>query len=296
MIFGRDRVEYKTRDQVIQMRAAGLIVAQALQDVKAAAHAGVSTADLDLVAARVISEAGAKPSFLGYDGFPATICTSVNDQVIHGIPSGRVLEVGDLLSIDCGAIVNGWHADAAISLVVEGQAPASQAAPAAAGIVANGPSLSRTNALCDITQDALWAAIAQLVPGARISVVGEAVETTLEEVASDTGEIYGIVEDFVGHGIGSEMHQDPDIVNYRTRERGLKIKPGMCLAIEPMITLGDREVTLCEDDWTVVTADGSYAAHWEHSVAILDDGIIVLTEPDGGAAQLARFGVTPVEL
>ena len=271
-MFGRERIEYKTPEQVLLMRRAGLVVADALAALKDAARPGVSTFDLDQLAATVIADHGALPSFLGYDGFPATVCVSVNDEVIHGIPSGRVLADGDVVSVDCGAIVDGWHADAALSLVLEGGS-----APDAA--------------LVQATEDALWAGIAALATGTRVSDVANAVEESIEASSSAHGARYGIVEEYVGHGIGTQMHQPPDVLNYRTRERGVKLRPGMCLAVEPMITRGEQHTQVCEDDWTVVTSDGSRSAHWEHTVAIGESGIWVLTERDGGAAKLGALGV-----
>ena len=271
-MFGRERIEYKTPEQVLVMRRAGLVVADALAALKEAARPGVSTSDLDRLAATVIADHGAIPSFLGYDGFPATVCVSVNDEVIHGIPRGRVLADGDVVSIDCGAIVDGWHADAALSLVLEGGSAAD----------AN---------LVTATEDALWAGIAALASGTRLSDVATAVEDSIEASATAHGARYGIVEEYVGHGIGTQMHQPPDVLNYRTRERGAKLRPGMCLAVEPMITRGEQHTQVCEDDWTVVTSDGSRSAHWEHTVAIGESGIWVLTERDGGAARLAPLGV-----
>jgi methionyl aminopeptidase len=271
-MFGRERIELKTPDQVLLMRQAGLVVARTLAATRSAARPGVTTADLDAVAAATIAEAGATPSFLGYEGYPATICVSVNDEVVHGIPSTRVLEPGDVVSIDCGAIVDGWHGDSALTVVLPEADPADVA-------------------LRDVTERAMWDGIAALALGSgladRLAVVGDAVEQAVE----DAGTPFGIVQDYVGHGIGSAMHQPPDVLNYRTRDHGPKLRPGMCLAIEPMITRGDAATEVLEDDWTVVTADGSRAAHWEHTVALLEGGLWVLTAEDGGAAELGRRGV-----
>lgn len=296
MIFGsRERIELKTPDQVRVMRRAGLVVASALDAVRAAARPGLTTADLDAVAARVIAEAGATPSFLGYEGYPATICVSVSEEVIHGIPGGRVLEVGDVVSIDCGAIVDGWHGDSAISLVLGPDGALDDGtdvggAPAVAGVDAADLDLVRA------TRTAMWAGIAALVGGKRLGDVGSAVEAAVELAGGASGVEYGIVEDYVGHGIGTAMHQPPDVVNFRTSDRGPRLRPGMCLAIEPMVTRGSGATRVLADDWTVVTQDGSRAAHWEHSVALLEDGITVLTAADGGRAGLAPFEVVPVPL
>ncbi|PJI94901.1 type I methionyl aminopeptidase [Luteimicrobium subarcticum] len=275
-MFGMDRIEYKSPDQVLVMRRAGLVVADALDAVRAAAVVGASTADLDAVAAEVIARAGATPSFLGYEGYPATICVSVNDEVVHGIPGDRVLEPGDVVSVDCGAVVDGWHGDAAFTTVL----PAADAADVA---------------LAATTERAMWAGIAALAACSHLDGVGEAVETVVA-AAAHGGPGYGIVEEYVGHGIGTEMHQDPDVLNYRARGRGAKVRPGLCVAVEPMLTAGEAGTRVLDDDWTVVTEDGSRAAHWEHTVAVLDGGIWVLTARDGGAAGLAAHGVTPTPL
>jgi methionyl aminopeptidase len=279
-MFGRDRIEYKTPDQVRVMRRAGLVVADALAAVRAQLRPGLTTADLDAVAAEVIRAAGATPSFLGYHGFPATLCVSVNDEIVHGIPGPRVLRPGDVVSVDCGAIVDGWHGDAAMTVVLDEADPLDL-------------ELART------TEAAMWAGIAALARAERLGAVGESVEDAVDAAQAagvNGGARYGVIQEYVGHGIGSAMHQPPEVLNYRTRDRGSRLKPGMCLAVEPMLVRGDRTTRVLEDDWTVVTADGSRAAHWEHSVAVLDGGITVLTAHDGGAAQLAPLGVDVVAL
>jgi methionyl aminopeptidase len=276
-VFGRERIEYKTREQVLLMRRAGLVVADALAAVRAEVRAGMTTADLDAIAADVIRRAGATPSFLGYEGFPATLCVSVNDEVVHGIPGPRVLGAGDVVSIDCGAIVEGWHGDSAITVVLPGGDPAD-------------------DALSAVTERAMWAGIAALASATRLSAVGEAVEDVVEAALTGGGPAYGIVQEFVGHGIGSAMHQPPEVLNYRSRDRGARVRPGLCVAIEPMITRGEQDTRTLEDDWTAVTVDGSRAAHWEHSVAVLDEGVVVLTARDGGARELGALGVEVVAL
>ena len=279
-MFGRDRIEYKTPDQVRVMRRAGLVVADALAAVRAELRPGLTTADLDAVAADVIRGAGATPSFLGYHGFPATLCVSVNDEIVHGIPGARVLQPGDVVSVDCGAIVDGWHGDAATTVVLDDGDPLDL-------------ELSRA------TEAAMWAGIASLAKAERLGAVGEAVDDVVDaaQAAGANGGVrYGVVQEYVGHGIGSAMHQPPEVLNYRTRDRGARLKPGMCLAVEPMLVRGQHGTRVLEDEWTVVTSDGSRAAHWEHSVAVLDDGIVVLTAHDGGAAQLAALGVDVVTL
>jgi len=294
VVFGRERVEYKTPDQVRLMRRAGLVVADTLAAVRAAARPGVTTAELDAVAAKAIDDAGAAPSFLGYHGFSGVICTSVNDEVIHGIPGSRVLAVGDLVSIDCGAIVEGWHGDSAISFVLGSEGALDHKLPDG-DLVAAGADLADIG-LVRTTEAAMWAGIAALASAKRLNAVGEAVEAAVEMAGQFQGVEYGIVEEYVGHGIGSAMHQPPDVHNYRTSGSGPRLRSGMCLAIEPMITRGAAETNVLADDWTVVTDDGSRAAHWEHSTAIMEDGIVVLTAVDGGAERLGVFGVEPVSL
>ena len=279
-MFGRERIELKSPEQVQIMRRAGLVVAEALAVVRERAVAGVTTAQLDAVAAEVIADHHATASFLGYHGYPATLCVSVNDEVVHGIPGPRVLEPGDVVSIDCGAVVDGWHGDSAVTVVLDGADPEDVA-------------LVRT------TEQAMWAGIAALAGAERLGAVGEAVEDVIdaaEAAGLNDGVRYGLVEEYVGHGIGTAMHQPPDVPNFRTRDRGPRVRPGMCVAIEPMVVRGERFTRELDDDWTVVTGDGSCAAHWEHTVAILDDGIWVLTAADGGAGALSALGVTVAPL
>lgn len=267
-MLGRERIEHKNGAQVRAMRAAGLVVADALAAVRQAARPGVTTGDLDAIAARMIADVGATPSFLGYHDYPATLCVSVNDEVVHGIPGPRVLEPGDVVSIDCGAIVDGWHGDAAFSMVLPPADPADVA-------------------LVDATAHALWAGIAALSKGERLNGVGDAVE----DVVAASGERYGVVREYVGHGIGRAMHEPPEVLNYRVREKGPRTRVGLCVAVEPMLTRGSPETRVLGDDWTVVTVDGSRAAHWEHTVAIGPDGLWVLTAHDGGAERLGQLGV-----
>lgn len=268
-MFGRDRIEYKTADQVGKMRRAGLVVADIHAALREAIRPGITTAELDAVSARVLDHAGATSSFLGYHGYPATVCISVNDEIVHGIPGTRELAPGDVVSMDCGAILDGWHGDAAFTVVLPEADPADVA-------------------LCEATERAMWAGIAALATGERLGAVGEAVEDAVAASGTD----YGIVQEYVGHGIGSSMHQPPEVLNYRTRDKGPRLRPGLCVAVEPMLTRGSRMTQVLEDDWTVVTVDGSNAAHWEHTVAVCPDGIWVLTAPDGGAERLAELGVT----
>ena len=273
-MFGRSRVETKTPDQVLRMRRAGLVVGQTLQLMAQTVRPGISTKQLDELAEEHIRGCGATPSFLGYHGFTGSLCTSVNDEVVHGIPGPRVLQEGDLVSIDCGAIVDGWHGDAAISLVVGGRE-------------AGRP---EDLALIDATEDSMWAGIAALAVGQSLYAVGAAVEDSVTEAGERDGRGYGIVEDYVGHGIGTEMHLDPQVPNYRVREKGPTVRSGLTVAIEPMVTLGTAETRVLEDDWTVITTDGSRAAHWENTVAVTDDGLWVLTALDGGQERLEAVG------
>jgi methionyl aminopeptidase len=261
-------IEIKSAAQVELMRAAGLVVARTLQSVAAAVSPGVSTADLDALAEREIRGAGATPSFKGYHDYPATICTSVNEEIVHGIPSAqRRLRDGDIISVDCGAIVDGWHGDAAVTVGVG--------------------SINDENAqLLQVCEAALWLGLAQAQAGRRLGDISHAVEASVRGAGS-----YGVVEEYTGHGIGSAMHMDPPVPNYGRAGRGLRLALGMALAVEPMVMLGGEETVLLEDGWTVVTADGSWAAHFEHTVAITPDGPWVLTAEDGGAAGLARHAV-----
>ncbi len=252
------------------MARAGVIVETALAAARNAAIVGATTRDVDSAAAAVIAQAGATPSFLGYEGFPASTCVSVNDEIVHGIPGDRVLVDGDLVSIDCGAIVEGFHGDSAVSFIV------------------GEPRSDADIAVVEHTQNALWAGIAALATARHLGEVSAAIE--------DVADAAGLfpLEGYVGHGIGTDMHQAPDVMNYRTRGRSPRVKPGMCIAIEPMLTLGTSDSRVLADDWTVVTADGSRGAHWEHSIAVHDEGIWVLTARDGGAHRLADYGIVPI--
>lgn len=272
--FRRDRIDGKSTEQLRTMRAAGRVVGETLAMLREHAQPGMTTKELDTLAEDFIRRSGAAPSFLGYHGFTGTICASVNEEIVHGIPGTRVLAAGDLLSIDCGAIVDGWHGDAAISLIVGGS---EEGRP-------------EDLALIDATETALYAGIAALAVGRSLYDVGAAVEDAITAAGRRDGREYGIVEDYVGHGIGTAMHMDPQVPNYRCREKGPVVADGTTVAIEPMITLGDQANTVLDDDWTVITLDGARAAHWEHSVAATSDGIFVLTALDGGAARLAELG------
>ena len=241
------------------MAAAGAVVASALQAIQQAATAGVSTKDLDNVAETVIREAGGLPSFLGYHGYPASICSSVNDRVVHGIPSAAEgLVLGDLVSIDCGAIVDGWHGDAAVTFGV-------------------GPLIPADELLSEATRLSMEAGIAAMVPGNRLTDISHAIEKGTRAAEHSHGRRYGIVEGYGGHGIGRQMHMEPFLPNEGQPGRGPLLVAGSVLAIEPMLTLGTSRTRILDDEWTVVTTDGSRAAHWEHTVAVTDDGPRVLT-------------------
>jgi methionyl aminopeptidase len=245
---------YKSPDEVDKMRKAGRIVAGTIQRVLAAVRPGVTTADLDRVAEAYIVEAGAVPSFKGYKGFPASICVSIDNEIVHGIPSPkRVVKEGSVLSLDFGAIWEGFHGDSAVTVIV-GEPPSSE-----------------VEKLVRVTEDALSAGIAQIRPGGRLSDISNAVQ----QVAEGAG--FQVVREYVGHGIGRSMHEDPQIPNYGPPGRGPELKPGLVIAVEPMVNLGGWETRVLADDWTVVTTDGSLSAHFEHTIAITEDGHEVLT-------------------
>ena len=254
-------IQVKTRGEVEAMRAAGLVVAATLERVSAAARVGASTGELDELAEATIREADAVPSFLGYHGFPGSICASLNEQIVHGIPAPTtVLGDGDLLSVDCGAILDGWHGDAAVTVLV-------------------GRPVTGDEALSDACRAAMWAGIAEVRPGNRLGDVSHAVEAAVGRHRTPVGGRFGIVEDYGGHGIGTEMHMEPFLPNVGRPGTGLRLREGMVLAVEPMLTAGDPETEELDDDWTVVTADGARAAHWEHTVAVTSSGPWVLTAP-----------------
>jgi methionyl aminopeptidase len=264
-------IQIKTSHEIELMRASGLVTAGAITAVKAAVRPGVSTGELDAVAEDYIRSRGAVPNFLGYHGFTGTICASINDEIVHGIPSPeRRLAEGDNISIDCGAILQGWHSDSAVTVTV-------------------GEPSAQDAALLDVTERAMWAGLAKAIAGGRLTDISAAVEQTITAESHQ----FGIVDHYGGHGIGSEMHQDPHVLNYGRPGRGPRLVPGLALAIEPMVTVGDAATAELEDGWTVVTKDGSRAAHFEHTVAITPEGPWVLTAEDGGVTGLAPFGVTP---
>jgi methionyl aminopeptidase len=271
----RDRgIEIKTPEQIEKMRVAGLLVGETLELLRTSVRAGISTGELDAIAEDNIRSHGGIPSFQGYGHppFPASICASVNDEVVHGIPGDRVLVDGDLISIDCGAIVEGWHGDAAITVAV-------------------GAVNADLQQLMDVTEGAMWAGIAAARLGGRVSDISHAVESHVRAQQHPAAGSYGILEDYTGHGIGTAMHQPPNVPNYGRPGRGPKLERGLALAVEPMVTLGSKHTLLAEDDWTIVTADGSWAAHFEHTFTLTPDGPWVLTALDGGEARLAELGV-----
>lgn len=245
------------------MRAAGLVVARALAEVGEHAKPGVSTAELDSLADQVIRDAGAIPSFKGYHGFPGSVCASLNEKIVHGIPSSQeVLSEGDLLSVDCGAILEGWHGDSAVTLAIGEVGVADRALSAA-------------------TERAMWAGIDEVKLGNRLTDISHAVETAARAAAKSDGRPYGLIAEYGGHGIGTQMHMEPFLPNLGKPGKGPKLTAGMALAVEPMLTGGSAETDELDDEWTVVTRDGSRAAHWEHTVAITEDGPWVLTAAEG---------------
>lgn len=269
---------YKTPAQLRAMIEPGLITAAALDAARALIAPGVTTLELDAAASEVIVARGAISNFQMVRGYRHTVCTSVNEQVVHGIPSGRVLEPGDIVSVDAGAELRGWNGDSAFTFVVPDDTRPE--------LVAEREELSR------VTEGSLWAGIAALATASHLGEVGAAIQEHIDA----SGHGYGILRDYVGHGIGRKMHESPSVFNYRTPDRGAEVRPGLAVAIEPMVVIGDQATFVEDDDWTVSTLDGTAGSHWEHSVAVHDDGIWVLTAPDGGAAGLAPFGITPAPI
>ena len=266
----RDRgVEIKTPEQIAVMRRAGLLVGETLELLRTSVRVGITTAELDAIAEDNIRSGGGVPSFKGYSTppFPASICASVNDQVVHGIPGGRALVDGDIISIDCGAIVDGWHGDAAITVAV-GQVPAD------------------VQALMAVTEESMWRGIAAARLGGRVTDISHAIESYVRSRGD-----YGILEDYTGHGIGSQMHMAPNVPNYGRPGRGPKLVRGIALAVEPMVALGSQDTYTEDDDWTVSTSDGRWAAHYEHTFTLTPTGTWVLTALDGGEAKLAELEI-----
>jgi methionyl aminopeptidase len=264
----RDRgIEIKTPEQIRAMRVAGLLVGQTLDLLRRTVRPGITTGELDAVAEDNIRSGGGIPSFKGYHGFTGSICASVNDEVVHGIPGERVIEAGDMVSIDCGAIVDGWHGDAAVTIAVGEVAP-------------------KATELMRVTEEGMWRGLAAARLGGRVTDISHAVESYVRSQGD-----YGIVEDYVGHGIGTAMHQPPNVPNYGKPGKGPKLVEGLALAVEPMVVLGDQATHVLADDWTVKTDDGSLAAHFEHTFTLTPRGAWVLTALDGGREKLAELGV-----
>lgn len=267
-------VEIKRPEQLKLMRKAGLVVAETHAALREAGRPGVTTRELDEIAREIIARHGAVSSFLnygaqwGYPPFPAVTCISVNEEVVHGIPGDRALADGDLVSVDFGASIDGWHGDAAFTMEIGTVKP-------------------EHHLLSEVTKESLWAGIAAASLGGRVTDISHAVEAY---VRAQPG-TYGILEEYTGHGIGSAMHQPPDVPNFGRPGRGPKIVPGLVLAVEPMVTCGSKETAELDDEWTVVTVDGSYAAHWEHTITLTKNGFWVLTADDGGEAELTAHGL-----
>jgi methionyl aminopeptidase len=261
-------IQIKNLDQIKVMRRAGLVVAEIHQLIREAIKPGMTTSALDAISAAHIKRSGATSNFFNYHGFPATICVSINDEIVHGIPGPKIINEGDVVSIDCGAIVDGWHGDAAFSV----------------GIGKVDPEEKK---LMDTCEESMWVGIAAGKNGGKLSDIGYAIEQYINSQGK-----YGILQEYGGHGIGTEMHQEPHVLNFGKAGNGPEIIPGMALAIEPMITRGTHKTKVLGDDWTVVSNDKSRGAHFENSYVICPDGKpFVLTAIDGGKAELGRLGV-----
>lgn len=268
---------YKSPAQLRLMIEPGKATAAALAAMKREIAVGMTTLELDAIAEQAIRELGGEPNFMLEPGYRHTICASVNENVVHGIPNDRPLEAGDMVSLDVGAVVKGWNGDAAITVVLPDPARPERTA--------------EQEELSLVTHDAMWHGIAQLAHGTHLNEVGDAIAKHVRKVSQ-----FGIVEDYIGHGIGRKMHEAPPVFNYPVNFAGPEIKPGLCVAIEPIISQGRPETIVLDDDWTVAMADGKMSCQWEHSVAVHKDGIWVLTAEDGGAAGLKPFGITPVPI
>ncbi|GAB3618131.1 type I methionyl aminopeptidase [Okibacterium endophyticum] len=273
---------YKSPSALRLMVAPGLATAASLAAARDAIAVGATTLEIDRAAEAAIVARGGASNFKLEPGYRHTICASVNDDVVHGIPSDRRLEPGDIVSVDSGAIIGGWNGDAAVTVVLPD--------PSRPELVAERRRLS------EVTEGSMWAGIARLARARHLNEVGEAVQGHVEDAGARSGHRYGILTDYVGHGIGRSMHEAPPVFNFRVRQKGPDVKPGLVVAIEPMVVLGDTDTYVRDDGWTVATSDSQAAAHWEHSVAVHKDGLWVLTAEDGGAAGLAPFGVTPAPI
>jgi len=261
-------IQIKTLDQLKTMRTAGLLVRSTLELIRSNIRAGITTSALDAIAEANIKRGGGTSNFKGYHGFPATICVSLNDEVVHGIPGDRMIMPGDVVSVDCGAIVDGWHGDAAFTMIVD-------------------PIDNATQSMLDVCDESLWVGIAAGAAGAHLSDIGAAIERYINSKGK-----YGILREYGGHGIGTAMHMEPHILNYGKPGAGPIIEAGMVFAIEPMITMGSERTKVLSDNWTVVSVDGSRGSHFENTYCIAPDGRpFVLTEVDGGQARLAKYGI-----
>jgi methionyl aminopeptidase len=267
-------IQIKTPAEIALMRKAGIVVGETLAILRDAVAPGISTADLDQIARKALADRGATSSFLGYHGFPATVCTSINGEIVHGIPSPKaVVKDGDVVSIDFGAIVEGYHGDAAITVPVGNVAP-------------------EIVELLRVTEESLWHGMAAARLGGRQIDISRGVEDYIRSQPHPTDGSWGIVEEYVGHGIGTEMHQDPQVYNYvgRRMAKGPELVKGLALAVEPMVNLGSRTTRVLDDGWTVVTQDGSPSAHFEHTFTLTERGPWVLTALDGGESRLSAMG------
>lgn len=270
---------YKRPEDIAAMVPAGELTRKALDAVEAAIRSGITTLELDAIAEETVRAGGGIPNFALVPGYRHTVCASVNDAVVHGIPNRRPLEPGDLVSIDAGAKLSGWNGDSARTFLVPGGSP---------------ERIAEATRLSDVTKASMWAGIAKLASAKHLSEVSGAIEDVIVAREDEDGLPLGILEEYAGHGIGRDMHEAPEILNYRTRGHGPVVKPGLCVCIEPMVTSGSEEVGEDLDGWTVRTLDGSLGAHWEHTVLVHRDGIWVSTAPEGGREGLAPFGVVPV--
>lgn len=275
-MFRRPTFGYKTQQQILQLRDAAMATRHVLDEVSKAIQPGATTRHLDDVALRTLASDGATANFALEDDYVDAICVSINEQIVHGIPGDRVIEPGDLVSVDAGALLNGWNGDSAVTVLVPGGDPE---------VSARRAELSR------VTEQSMWAGAAALASAKHVNQVG----TAIEDYILGQGD-YGILREYIGHGIGREMHEDPPVFNYHISGRGAKVQPGLVICIEPMLTDGTEDTVIAPDGWAISSADGSDGAHWEVQVAVTDRGIWALSYADGGAAGLAPFGVVPTPL
>lgn len=278
------RSVYKSPAELRSLAVAGRATAAALAEARRLLVVGATPLELDAAADRIIGERGGRSNFQLVPGYRHTLCVSVDDDVVHGIPGERPFRPGDIVSVDGGAEVDGWNGDAAFTLVLPD--------PSRPDVVAARERLS------SVTEQALWHGVAALARATHLNEVGAAIEDFVVAQSDGAGSDhrYGILTDYVGHGIGRTMHEEPPVFNYRVDRKGAAVRPGLVVAIEPMIVAGSIDTFVRDDDWTVTTSDGSDAAHWEHSVAVHSGGIWVLTADDGGAAALAEHGIVPVPI